>query len=157
MAENIYTNTAFVIDLDGTLALLPKGSRDFVNAMPNELLIAKLKALKLKGHKLILSSARGDKRRGNEPFDTVALTVMQEISEWLNKHDLIYLFDEIIVGNKRYAELYIDDKGLCPEAFLNGIHTAKDWAEFSKSLDFKICLANWQNKKVKGNTLHLGL
>lgn len=153
--ENNFMIKTLLIDLDGTVALLPAGSRDFVNAVPNEPLIAKLKLFKHMGYKLVLCSARGDKRRGNNPFDSVALEVMKEISDWLNKTSLIYLFDEIVVGKKQYAELYIDDKGICPEAFMLGIDTADAWAKFSKSAMFKQCVLNWLNKDE--NTIYLNL
>lgn len=133
----------FIIDLDQTIALLPDHSRDFINAKPNENLIAELRILKQKGWKLILVSARGDKRRGSKPFQSVKQDVEQEILGWLLKHCLLDLFDEIVIGKKRYGELYIDDKGICPEAFLAGIQDAKIWREFSQSTEFEQCIDRW--------------
>lgn len=146
-----------VLDLDDTISLLQKGSRDFINAEPNWPIIDKLKQLKQEGYKLILCSARGDKRRGDKPFDAVALQIMQEVSIWLNKHELIYLFDEVILGQKRYAELYIDDKGICPEAFILGLDTAETWREFSKSAMFTQCVRNWLAQKAGKSQIHLSL
>ena len=138
----------FIIDLDQTISLLPYGSRDFANAELNRPLIAELYLLKEHGWKIILSSARGDQRRGTESFESVEQDVALEIGKWLVKYHLTDLFDEIVIGKKRYAELYIDDKGICPEAFLAGIQDAKAWKEFCQSTEFEQCVDRWLRNKA---------
>jgi len=146
-----------IIDLDGTLAILPKGSRDFMQAKVNVALVAKLKTYKQDGYKLILSSARGDKRRGAEPFDTVSEQVANEVIGWLNKHSLLHLFDEVLLGQKRFGELYIDDKGLPPEAFVLGLDTDDAWAAYAKSAHFKTSVLNWLAAQSGEQSLYLSL
>jgi capsule biosynthesis phosphatase len=132
-----------VVDLDGTLSLLPTGSRDFANAKPNLELISELIKLKEKGFKLILSTARGDQRRGTDHFSMVAPEVEAEVFNWLTKNNLTDLFDEIQIGLKSYAELYVDDKGIPPQAFAEGITDAERWAGFCQSDSFRNCVKSY--------------
>lgn len=143
-----------VVDLDGTIALLPKGSRAFLEADVNKPLVLALLKLKHKGYRLILDTARGDKRRGKEPFSSISQQVEQEVMGWLIANGLEYLFDEIRMGSKRYAELYVDDKGIPPQALLSGISTAEAWANFAQSAYFKTAIANFASG---ANVIHLPL
>lgn len=125
-----------VIDLDGTLAMLEPGSRDFADAEPNWQLIGTLRSAKERGTRIILQTARGDKRRGFLPFNTVRAEVYNEVHSWLAKHDLLCLFDEISIGEKRYGDLYIDDKGIPWQAYCAGLTTPQAWQEWLNSALF---------------------
>lgn len=153
MRPDKMTDKSLVIDLDKTLALLPDGSRDFMNAELNLPLLSELMAARAKGYKLKLVTARGDRRRNGQPFSTVMAEVEQEIMGWLRIHNLEHFFDEIQIGLKPYAELYIDDKGIPPEAFVGGITTAKQWSKLIKSKSF----ANLVEAHAKPSRIYLTL
>lgn len=101
-----------MVDVDDTLCFAE--GRDYENARPNQPLIAKLAAMRRDGWKVILFTARGQiSCQGDLPL--ILRTVKPILVEWLERHGVQY--DDLLFG-KPYADLYIDDKGMTPEDFL---------------------------------------
>ncbi len=104
-------NKTAVVDVDGTI--LTTEGRDYDNSQPIVPVIEGLRALKADGWHIVLFTARGQGRSGNN-IETVREDVTREITTFCEKHDVPY--DELILG-KPWARLYIDDRGLRPEEF----------------------------------------
>lgn len=95
------------IDIDGTICHLRQPNENYSELKPIKGAVNKIKALKDKGHYIILATARHMKTcEGNEGkvIAKQGLTLLT----WLK--DYGFLYDEIWFG-KPYAEIYIDDKG----------------------------------------------
>lgn len=94
-----------VMDLDGTLCTQPHQT-EFGDAEPIPSRIAALNALRAQGHRVTIDTARGSRSGG----DWRELTERQ-LAEWGVE------YDELRVGIKRGAEVYVDDRGMSPEEF----------------------------------------
>lgn len=92
-----------VVDLDGTLCRTD--GEDYGGAEPIEDRIKKLRALADK-HEIIISTARGS-GSGEDHWQLTA----RQLSEWQVP------YDELRVGERAWADLYIDDRAKRPEEF----------------------------------------
>ncbi len=104
-------NKTAVVDVDGTI--LTTVGRDYENSRPIVEVVAGLRALKEAGWYIILHTARGMGRSGNN-IELVREQVTNEIVSFCEKYDVP--FDDLIVG-KPFAAVYIDDKAMRPEEF----------------------------------------
>ena len=96
----------YCFDLDGTLCTNTYG--DYENAKPFLDRIKKLNDLHRNGNKIIIDTARGV----TTGIDWYDLTKNQLIS-WGVK------FDELFVGKKIHADIFIDDKAINDNLFFN--------------------------------------
>ena len=101
-----------VFDVDDTILFTE--NRDYSNSRPNDDVVKGMRDLKQAGWRIILQTARGMGRSGNN-IETVREDVMSEIVNSCTKHNIPY--DEIILG-KPWAAWYVDDKALTPEEFV---------------------------------------
>jgi len=104
-------NKTIVFDIDETI--LTTKDRDYKNSKPIESVVSKIKILKQSGWRVVLHTARGMGRSDN--IEDVAEQVEREIKHSLEKHQIPY--DELILG-KTWASLYVDDKAMTPEMFV---------------------------------------
>lgn len=111
----------FVFDLDGTICTLTKdGSYDDVR--PIHEMINVVNNLLTEGHRIVIFTARGmnscngDATLAEEKF-------REKTSAWLHNNYVYY--HELIFG-KPAADMYIDDKAICPMSFLSCVHTLLD-------------------------------
>ena len=104
-------NKTAVVDVDGTI--LTTVGRDYENSRPIVEVVAGLRALKEAGWHIILHTARGMGRSGNN-IELVREQVTEEITSFCEKFDVPY--DELIIG-KPWGRVYIDDRGMRPEEF----------------------------------------
>ena len=103
-----------VFDLDDTISV--HRNRDFVNAVPIHETINKIRRLKADGCEIYIYSARGQ----NSCKGDLALIEERnrtQIETWLATHDVPC--DKLIFG-KPLGDIYVDDKGISLEEFLNG-------------------------------------
>jgi hypothetical protein len=96
----------YCFDLDGTLCTNTNG--DYKNANPFLDRIKKLNELHNDGNKIIIDTARGS----TTGIDWYELTEYQLRTWGVN-------FDELIVGRKVHADVFIDDKGINDNIFFN--------------------------------------
>jgi capsule biosynthesis phosphatase len=101
-----------VFDVDDTVLFTE--NRDYSNSRPNGDVVKGMRELKQAGWRIILQTARGMGRSGNN-IEMVREDVMNEIVNSCTKHNIPY--DEIILG-KPWATWYVDDKALTPEEFV---------------------------------------
>lgn len=103
-----------VFDFDNTIAM--HQGRDWENAKPNVELIKKLNNLHDLGYRIVILTSRGS--LSCNTLEQRIVNNYSQIESWLNKHDVKY--DELSFA-KPYAEYYIDDKALTPEAFIDKV------------------------------------
>lgn len=95
----------YVVDLDGTLC--ETDGEDYEHARPMWDRIEALNALHRAGHHVVVWTARGN--GSNEDYR--ALTEKQ-LDEWNVRRD------GLIVGDKEWADVYVDDRMKAPEEVL---------------------------------------
>ena len=100
-----------VIDLDGTICEIRKEGQEYPDVAPKMAAIRAIRALKAKGHTIIIHTARHMKTcEGN--VGAVVARVGPATIQWLHRHKVPY--DEIHFG-KPWGELYIDDQAMLPD------------------------------------------
>lgn len=94
----------YCFDLDNTLCITVDG--DYENSTPIQDRIDKVNKLHSEGNRIIIDTARGSVT-GIDWFDLT--------KDQLDKWGLSY--DELRVGIKKYADVYVDDKGMSDTTF----------------------------------------
>lgn len=94
-----------VIDIDGTISELKRGTQTYSDVRPNHEAVEKIKKLKEDGHYIILQTARHMKTCNGDQGKVFA-KVGKPTLDWLDKYEIPY--DEIHFG-KPNADIYIDD------------------------------------------------
>jgi hypothetical protein len=102
-AENKLPKT-IVTDFDATITIANKYPGI---APPNHLFIEKLKDIKSKGYKIIISSCRWS--TAIQP-ESKAKHQKEEVEKWLKENDVPY--DELWADNKPFGCIYFDDKAV---------------------------------------------
>lgn len=98
--------TVYCFDLDGTLCTNTNG--EYEKALPYVHRIQEVNKLHALGNTIIINTARGTTTGINWYQKTKV-----QLEEWGCK------FDVLIVGQKPYADVYIDDKGINDKDFFN--------------------------------------
>ena len=109
-------NDKIIIDLDDTICSTKNG--DYVNSIPKEKVIKKIKEYKNLGFEIIIYTSRNMRTyKGN--VDLIKAKTLPIIVKWLEKFDVPY--DQIIVGKPwpSFGGFYVDDKAIRPDEFIN--------------------------------------
>ena len=102
-----------VVDFDDTLCF--SINRDYANGSPNKALITKLNSLYDLGWEISIVTARGQLScDGNT--QAAEIKYRDDMQKWLILNNMKYTN---LSFEKKYADYYIDDKGIKPEEFLN--------------------------------------
>lgn len=114
-------DVAVAIDFDGTINPYSQGwNGGRITDDPFPGIRDFIVGLKSRGYQIIIFTARfHDTRKEELGFD-----MMEEIVDWLNKHDIPY---DHVTGNKVPANCYIDDRSI---HFIPG-----DWERMNKQVD----------------------
>ena len=104
----------YVFDLDGTLCTQEK-SGEYHLAIPVWPMIHKLNELYDAGHEITIFTARGMNTYQDENKAIARYSEMTR--DWLVDHGV--KFHNFIMG-KPPADVYVDDKAMTPDEFLNG-------------------------------------
>ena len=108
--------SSIVIDLDQTICFSESG--DYMNALPNNEVIAKLREMKNLGFSIVIYTARNMRTfAGN--LGKINVHTLPTIIKWLDKYNVPY--DEIMVGKPWPGPqgFYVDDKAIRPNEFIN--------------------------------------
>lgn len=97
----------YCVDMDGTLCYTD--GEHYADAKPNWEAIARLNALYRDGHTIIIDTARGS----GSGIDHRRLT-QQQLTRWGVD------YDELRVGHKVPADVYIDDRAINADDWLHG-------------------------------------
>lgn len=101
-----------IVDIDETLCNVV--NRDFVNAIPNQAVIDKVNEYYDKGYEVIISTARGQ-NSCNTP-EEMRKKYESITKQWLETAGVKY--DDLEIGYKKNADLYVDDKAIRPDEFV---------------------------------------
>lgn len=117
--EDYYSRYArtIVMDIDDTISFsnLVGTVAGYTHAVPNLPVIQTMQKLASEGYEFILHTARGWVSCNEDPIKAEEKYRIQ-IEEWLEKYKVPY--SRIIFG-KPYGILYVDDKSMKPEEFIN--------------------------------------
>ncbi len=114
----MYKDVSLVFDVDGTLCPIKKKDDSYENLIPDKEMCDKLRYYKENGAKIILYSSRNMKSyNGNIGLINANTAIIMQ--EWLKKWNIPY--DEIYFGKPwpGHRGLYIDDRAVRPDEFLN--------------------------------------
>lgn len=110
---------SLVVDLDDTICTTDKSDKDpvskYSNAVPIQSMIDRLKEYEAKGWYITIHTARHMVTCDNDA--ELAYKRLGDVTIfWLARNDVPY--DQLVFG-KPYGQLYIDDKAMLPEDFIN--------------------------------------
>ena len=114
----MYKDISLVFDVDGTLCPIKKKEQKYEDLIPDQKMIQKLKFYKNEGAKIILYTSRNmNSYNGNIGLINANTAVIMQA--WLTKWQIPY--DEIVFGKvwPGHRGLYIDDRAVRPDEFLN--------------------------------------
>lgn len=111
----IKTSKTLVFDIDGTICPNKKKDQEYKDLIPYPEIVASMKEYKAQGFHIVLATARNMVTHGGNHGLLCAKT-LPVLIEWLDSWGIPY--DEIHMG-KPYGQLYIDDKAVRPDEFLN--------------------------------------
>ncbi len=113
----MYEDITLIFDVDGTLCPIKKKEEQYIDLIPDEQMVEKLKYYKENGAKIVLFSSRNmNSYHGNLGLINANTAVIMQ--EWLKKWNIPY--DEILFGKPwpGHKGLYIDDRAVRPDEFL---------------------------------------
>ena len=113
----MYEDITLIFDVDGTLCPIKEKNEEYIDLIPNNKMIEKLKEYKKQGAKIVLFSSR-NMNTYNGNIGLINANTAVTMREWLDKWNIPY--DEIIFGKPwpGHKGLYIDDRTVRPDEFL---------------------------------------
>ena len=126
----MYKDITLIFDVDGTLCPIKKKEEQYIDLIPDEQMVEKLKYYKENGAKIVLFSSRNmNSYNGNLGLINANTAVVMQ--EWLKKWNIPY--DEILFGKPwpGHKGLYIDDRAVRPDEFLD--HSFEELEEICKN------------------------
>ncbi len=114
----MYEDITLIFDVDGTLCPIKRKEEKYEDLIPNKEMVNKLKYYKENGAKIVLFSSRNmNSYKGNLGLINANTAVIMQT--WLKKWNIPY--DEILFGKPwpGHRGLYIDDRSVRPDEFLN--------------------------------------
>ena len=98
---NEYEGMSFIFDVDGTLCPIKKKEETYADLVPYEAMVAKLRAYKEGGAKIVLFTARNmNSYNGN--IGLINANTAKVMTAWLDQWQIPY--DEIIYGKRERHE-----------------------------------------------------
>lgn len=125
----MYKDITLIFDVDGTLCPIKTKEEKYIDLIPDEQMVEKLKYYKENGAKIVLFSSRNmNSYNGNLGLINANTAVVMQ--EWLKKWNIPY--DEILFGKPwpGHRGLYIDDRAVRPNEFLE--HSFDELEEICK-------------------------
>lgn len=113
----MYKDVTLIFDVDGTLCPIKEKNDEYINLIPDEEMIKKLKEYKKEGAKIVLFSSRNMKSYDGN-LGKINANTAPIMLEWLKKWQIPY--DEIYFGKPwpGHRGLYVDDRAVRPDEFL---------------------------------------
>lgn len=114
MKENI---KKIICDLDNTITI-ENSELSYIDKLPNDALIKKLKQYQDDGFEIIIHTARNMKTH-NGDLSKINLYTVPVIIDWLKKHNVP--FDGLVVGKPYCGSegFYLDDRAIRPSEFID--------------------------------------
>lgn len=113
----MYKDVKLIFDVDGTLCPLRKPDEEYIDLIPDQPMVDKLRSYKKEGATIVLFSSRNMKTY-NGNLGLINANTAKIMQKWLDKWDIPY--DEIYFGKPWPGPngLYIDDRTVRPDEFL---------------------------------------
>ena len=114
----MFTGLTFVFDIDGTICPIKKKDEEYIDLVPFEKMVKKLREYKTGGAKIVLFTSRNmNSYSGN--IGMINANTAKILLAWLEKWDIPY--DEIVYGKPwpGHRGFYVDDRSVRPDEFLN--------------------------------------
>lgn len=113
----MYTGLTFVFDIDGTICPIKKKEQEYMDLIPYQEMVEKLKEYKQGGARIVLFTSRNmNSYNGN--IGMINANTAKVMLAWLEKWEIPY--DEIIYGKPwpGHRGFYVDDRSIRPDEFL---------------------------------------
>lgn len=113
----MYKGLTFVFDIDGTICPIKKKTQEYIDLVPYQEIVKKIREYKEGGAKITLFTSRNmNSYNGN--IGMINANTAKVMLEWLEKWDIPY--DEIIYGKPwpGHRGFYVDDRSIRPDEFL---------------------------------------
>lgn len=113
----MFKDITLVFDVDGTICPIKRKDDEYINLVPDEEIVEKIRMYKREGAKIVLNTSRNMKTyNGNVGLINANTSLVMQ--EWLKKWDIPY--DEIYFGKPwpGHRGLYVDDRAVRPDEFL---------------------------------------
>ena len=109
---------SIIFDIDGTICPIKKQNEEYIDLIPNDKMVKKIRDLKSGGYKIILFTSR-NMRTYNNDIDLILKNTKPIIEKWLDKWNIPY--DELIIGKPWTGPngYYVDDRSIRPKELLN--------------------------------------
>ncbi len=104
--------STYVFDLDGTICS-QESSENYHKAVPITSVIEKMKLLSMRGHTIVIHTARGMKTY-NENIVAIEAHLREMTVKWLDDNQVPY--SRLLFG-KPSGDFYVDDKGINAKDF----------------------------------------
>jgi capsule biosynthesis phosphatase len=114
----MYTGLTFVFDIDGTICPVKKKTEEYIDLIPYQDIVDKMREYKEGGARIVLFTSRNmNSYQGN--IGMINAHTAKVMLEWLEKWEIPY--DEIIYGKPwpGHRGFYVDDRSIRPDEFLN--------------------------------------
>ncbi len=114
----MYSGLTFVFDIDGTLCPIKQKGEEYIDLVPYEKMVKKIREYKAGGAKIVLFTSRNmNSYNGN--IGMINANTAKVMLAWLDKWDIPY--DEIVYGKPwpGHRGFYVDDRSIRPDEFLN--------------------------------------
>lgn len=108
---------SIIFDIDGTICPIKKPNENYLDLVPYDEMLEKIKILKQQGFKIILFTSR-NMRTYDGNIDLILKNTKPILEQWLKKWNIEY--DEIIFGKPWPGSdgLYVDDRSIRPKELL---------------------------------------
>ena len=114
----MYNDLTFCFDIDGTLCPIKKKDEEYIDLVPYQEMIDKIREYKEGGAKIVLFTSRNMNSYGGN-IGLINANTAKVLLEWLAKWEIPY--DEIIYGKPwpGHKGFYVDDRTVRPDEFLH--------------------------------------
>lgn len=113
----MYEGLTFCFDIDGTLCPIKKKEEEYIDLVPYQEMVDKLREYKEGGARIVLFTSRNMNSYGGN-IGLINANTAKVLLKWLDKWEIPY--DEIIYGKPwpGHKGFYVDDRTVRPDEFL---------------------------------------
>lgn len=112
-----YEGLTFIFDIDGTICPIKAKNEEYIDLVPYQEMVQKIKEYKEQGAKITLLTSRNMNSYGGN-IGLINANTAKVLLQWLDKWDIPY--DEIVYGKPwpGHQGFYVDDRTIRPDEFL---------------------------------------
>lgn len=113
----MFEGLTLVMDIDGTICPIKRKDQEYIDVVPYQEVVKKMREYKAGGAKIVLYTSRNmNTYKGN--LGLINANTAKILMKWLEKWDIPY--DEILYGKPwpGHRGFYVDDRCVRPDEFL---------------------------------------